>query len=253
MNSELTTMAYSEAMSQSRPTFFQIRKNSGMVFVTKDGDTCYLTDSHYLEATERELIEKGFTLADNTLGSTEGLNGLIRRHGVKRLAIEDLHMIIGEYEDLRRTLPVELIHAGMAIDKLRAYLTPEDRDALGHAQSLAEKALAETLEVFRIGMTEKELEAELVYRMYLNGADDLSFKPEIISGANASMPHGNPSDKPIAAGDALIMDFGLVKNGFWSDMSRTLSRPAGWRAFISPESWGAASRISSGWVKTTKR
>lgn len=46
-------------------------------------------------------------------------------------------------------------------------------------------------------MTEKELEAELVYRMYLNGADDLSFKPEIISGANASMPHGNPSDKPI--------------------------------------------------------
>ncbi len=102
-------------------------------------------------------------------------------------------------------------------------------------------------------MTEKELEAELVYRMYLNGADDLSFKPEIISGVNASMPHGNPSDKPIAAGDALIMDFGLVKNGFWSDMSRTLSRPAGWRAFISPESWGAASRISSGWVKTTKR
>lgn len=197
MNSELTTMAYSEAMSQSRPTFFQIRKNSGMVFVTKDGDTCYLTDSRYLEATERELIEKGFTLAANTLGSTEGLNGLIRRHGVKRLAIEDLHMTIGEYEDLRRTLPVELIHAGMAIDKLRAYLTPEDRDALGHAQSLAEKALAETLEVFRIGMTEKELEAELVYRMYLNGADDLSFKPEIISGANASMPHGNPSDKPI--------------------------------------------------------
>lgn len=61
-------------------------------------------------------------------------------------------------------------------------------------------------------MTEKELEAELVYRMYLNGADDLSFKPEIISGANASMPHGNPSDKPIAAGDALIMDFGLGAN-----------------------------------------
>ena len=59
--------------------------------------------------------------------------------------------------------------------------------------------------------------------MYLNGADDLSFKLEIISGANASMPHGNPSDKPIAAGDALIMDFGLVKNGFWSDMSRTFA------------------------------
>ena len=88
-------------------------------------------------ATVRELEGAGYIVwererrADNTLDSTEGLNELIRRHGVKRLAIEDLHMTIGEYEDLRGTLPVELVHAGMAIDKLRAYLTPEDRDALG--------------------------------------------------------------------------------------------------------------------------
>lgn len=195
----------------------------GMVFVTTDGNACYLTDSRYLEAAERELIEKGFTLEDNTLGSLDGLRSLICRYGVKRLAVEDLHLTIGEYEEYRSSLDVELVHAGMAIDRLRAYLTPADRDELAHAQYLAEKSLHETLEVFHIGMTEKQLEAELIYRMYLNGADDLAFKPEIISGANASMPHGNPSDKPIVAGDALIMDFGLVKNGFWSDMSRTFA------------------------------
>lgn len=195
----------------------------GMVFITADGAACYLTDSRYLEAAERELLQRGFVLEDNTLGSLDGLNALIRRHGVKYLAVEDLHLTMGEYERYRTSLKAELVHAGMAIDRLRAFLTPQDRDELAYAQALAEKALTETLEVFRIGMTEKQLEAELVYRMYLNGADELSFKPEIISGANASMPHGNPSDKPIVAGDALIMDFGLVKNGFWSDMSRTFA------------------------------
>lgn len=195
----------------------------GMVFITASGAACYLTDSRYLEAAERELIERGFTLEDNTLGSLDGLNNLIRRHGVKRLAVEDLHMTMGEYEGYRTALQAELVSAGMAIDQLRAFLTPQDRDELAHAQALAEKSLAETLEIFRTGMTERQLEAELIYRMYLNGADDLSFKPEIISGANASMPHGNPSDKPIVEGDALVMDFGLVKNGFWSDMSRTFA------------------------------
>ena len=93
-------------------------------------------------ATVRELEGAGYIVwererrADGTLGSTEGLNELIRRHGVKHLAIEDLHMTIGEYEELRGTLPVELVHAGMSIDKLRAYLTPEDRDALGHGIGL---------------------------------------------------------------------------------------------------------------------
>lgn len=195
----------------------------GQVLITKDCDAYYLTDSRYLEAAEKELIKKGFQLKDNTLDPFEGVNDLLCFHHIKHLAIENMHMTIAEYTGWQAALKTDLVNADMEIDRLRAILSVEDRDRLAYAQELAEKALADTLDVFKIGMTEKQLEAELIYRMYLYGADDLSFKPEIISGANASMPHGNPSDKPIVEGDALIMDFGLVKNGFWSDMSRTFA------------------------------
>ena len=192
----------------------------GMVFVTKDADAYYLTDSRYLEAAEKELTDKGFMLADTTLGFNSVINDLIKKHGVKSLAVEDMHLSLSEYRDFCDNLCAELVFAGDKVDRLRAFLTVGDKNALRYAQSLAEKALSETIAGFKIGMTEKQLEAELVYHMYMNGADDLSFKPEIISGANASMPHGNPSDKPIVSGDILFMDFGLVKNGYWSDMTR---------------------------------
>lgn len=195
----------------------------GQVFVTCREDAYYLTDSRYLEAAEKELPEKGFSLKDNTLDPAGAVNDLIRLHNVKTLVVENMQMTMAEYQSCQRALHAELVDAGMEIDRLRAFLTEEDRDHLAYAQGLAEKALANTLDIFKIGMTEKQLEAELVYRMYLQGAEELSFKPEIISGANASMPHGNPSDKPIQPGDALIMDFGLVKDGYWSDMSRTFA------------------------------
>ncbi len=197
--------------------------SAGNVFVTKDGFAYYLTDSRYLEAAGKELLEKSFMLADTTAGYINVINGLIEKHGVKRLVIEDMHISLSEFNGYRDNLNAELVFAGDKIDRLRSVLTIEDRDALELAETLASKALEETLSSFRVGMTEKELEAELIYHMYMNGADDLSFKPEIISGANASMPHGNPTDKPIIEGDVLLMDFGLVKNGYWSDMSRTFA------------------------------
>lgn len=195
----------------------------GQVLVTGDGEAYYLTDSRYLQAAEKTIVEKGFHLVDNTLGEIDGINALIRKHGIKILSVENMQMTMDVYARYQTLLHAELVGADTAVDALRASLTAEEREQLQYAQSLAEKALANTLDVFKIGMTERELAAELVYRMYLYGADELSFKPEIISGANASMPHGNPSDKPIQEGDALIMDFGLVKDGFWSDMSRTFA------------------------------
>ncbi len=197
--------------------------SAGNVFVTSGGDAYYLTDSRYLEAAEKELSGKNYKLADTTAGYISVINDLIKKHDVKRLVVEDAHLSLGEYNNLRENLSCEFVFAGDKIDRLRSVLTVEDRDALELAETLASKALEETLSSFKIGMTEKQLEAELIYHMYMNGADDLSFKPEIISGANASMPHGNPSDKPILEGDVLLMDFGLVKNGYWSDMSRTFA------------------------------
>jgi len=74
-----------------------------------------------------------------------------------------------------------------------------------------------------VGRTEKEIAAFLQYRMLLGGAEQMSFEPIVVSGANSSMPHGVPTDKKVEQGDFITMDFGCVYHGYCSDMTRTVA------------------------------
>lgn len=73
------------------------------------------------------------------------------------------------------------------------------------------------------GMTEKELEAELIYCLYKNGAEGLSFDPIVVSGPNTSMPHGVAGSRVLQDGDFVTMDFGVLYQGYCSDMTRTVA------------------------------
>ena len=55
------------------------------------------------------------------------------------------------------------------------------------------------------------------------GGDGLAFDTIAVSGKNSSMPHGKPTDKPLENGDFLTLDFGAKKNGYCSDMTRTVA------------------------------
>ncbi|MBU4403596.1 MAG: aminopeptidase P family protein, partial [Actinobacteria bacterium] len=81
--------------------------------------------------------------------------------------------------------------------------------------------------MIRPGVTERELAAELDYRMMLAGADGPAFDTVVASGPNSSLPHAGITDRILAPGDLVVIDFGAVKDGYRSDMTRTvpLGRP----------------------------
>ena len=72
-------------------------------------------------------------------------------------------------------------------------------------------------------MTELEAQAELIYCMYKNGAQGLSFDPIVVSGPNTSLPHGVAGSRVIQEGDFLTMDFGVLYQGYCSDTTRTVA------------------------------
>ena len=118
---------------------------------------------------------------------------------------------------------MKLEAAGDLFEILRAVKTEEEIASMVRAQRISEQALEEVLHIIRPGMTEREVAAELVYRMLRHGAEGNSFDPIVVTGPKTSMPHGVPGDEVIRAGDFVTMDFGCLKDGYCSDMTRTVA------------------------------
>jgi Xaa-Pro aminopeptidase len=110
-----------------------------------------------------------------------------------------------------------------AINSFRSVKEEWELERMRKAQQIADKAFAEVLPRIKAGMTELELQAELIYCMYKNGGQGLSFDPIVVSGPNTSLPHGVATDRVIREGDFITMDFGVLLSGYCSDMTRTVA------------------------------
>ena len=183
-----------------------------------------VTDSRYIEAAEKAAAA-GMTvwLYDRERPLMERLKEAVREAGMERLAAEDGKLSHRDYLGYEKALGTELLPAGELMPQLRAAKTEEEIDAMRAAQAIAEQALEDVLGLIRPGMTEKQVMAELVYRTLRYGSEGNSFDPIVVSGPNTSLPHGVPGDRVIQRGDFVTMDFGCLKDGYCSDMTRTVA------------------------------
>jgi Xaa-Pro aminopeptidase len=74
----------------------------------------------------------------------------------------------------------------------------------------------------RPGITEVEVAAELEHRARLLGAEGMSFETIVASGLRSAMPHGRATVAPLPRHGFVTMDFGIILNGYCSDMTRTV-------------------------------
>jgi len=108
------------------------------------------------------------------------------------------------------------------IEDLRKIKTKQEQELIQKASEISQEAFWQTLEAIRPGMAEREVAAELDYRMRRLGAERTSFTTITVAGANSSLVHGEPSEYRLQPGDFLLMDFGCVYQGYCSDMTRTV-------------------------------
>ena len=107
------------------------------------------------------------------------------------------------------------------IGKQRLSKSADEVRAIREAIRIIELVMDEGIRKVKPGMTEAELTAELEYLMRMHGADGPSFSTIVLSGEKAALPHGSPGARKITAGDFLLIDMGVVKDGYCSDITRT--------------------------------
>ena len=200
----------------------QYRVAEGVAVVTREG-AYYFTDSRYIEAAEKNL--KGFTVRMTHPGSSEieRINEVIGEHTIKKLGFEENDMTYGDYLRYNEALHAVLVPMQAKIDAFRATKEPWEIELMRKAQAITDQTFSELSQTIQAGLTDKELEAELLYRLYKHGAEGPSFDPIVVSGPNTSLPHGVPGERKLDFGDFITMDFGCIYGGYCSDMTRTVA------------------------------
>ena len=194
----------------------------GVAIVSRKGCR-YFTDSRYIESAENGI--KGFEVLgiNQFTGYIQRLNDAIADFGITTLGYEETYLTVAELMRFEKGLNAKLIPFNKEINGFRGVKEEWELDRMRKAQQITDKAFTEVLTRIKPGMTELELQAELIYCLYKNGGQGLSFDPIVVSGPNTSLPHGVAGERVIQAGDFVTMDFGVLYQGYCSDMTRTVA------------------------------
>lgn len=196
----------------------------GYLLLFPSNKATFITDPRYYEMAQ-SLQSDGVEVVQiaNGLSANEMLVDILAANNVSSVGFEDTELTVKEYLDFERALhDYKLTPVGEHINTVRSVKSEEELSFIAKAQSITDAAFADLLKVIKVGMTEIDIRVELEYLMAKHGAEGLAFDTIVASGVNGSKPHAHPTDKKIALGDAVTMDFGARYHGYCSDMTRTV-------------------------------
>ena len=146
----------------------------------------------------------------------------IRRLGLKRIGYEPGRMTCEQYEALRGRLPMRasLHPAAGWIERLRMAKSTGEIERIRRSVKLNSRAFEHVAARVRPGMKERDLAADLEYRMRRLGAEKPAFETIVAGGVRSALPHAQPTAAPLEG--LVVVDMGAFVDGYASDMTRML-------------------------------
>lgn len=190
------------------------------ILITKE-QKYQILDGRYIDEADKKT--SGFIKRVVSQGSyIPNIIELLGELNIKNIAIESQAISIQEY--------ILLDNAGFNITlitnelgKVRAVKSKEEINLIKKACEITDEVFSEVISEIKEGMTELDVSALLQYYALKKGASGMSFEPIVVSGERGAMPHGRPTTKKLKKNEAITIDFGVVYQGYQSDMTRTIS------------------------------
>jgi Xaa-Pro aminopeptidase len=203
--------------------------SNAAVLVTTANEAVLATDGRYLtqaaaQAPDVEVLPSrrlGPELVARAVGA-----------GARRVAVERRHVTLTAYDALTAAAAdaAELVDAAEAVEALRIRKDGDELDALRAACRITDEVFATVLDRLRPGATEQDVAWALRVAMHERGAEP-AFDAIVAFGPHSAIPHHQPTDRPLAPGDLVKLDFGAQVHGYHADMTRTVvvGSPAAWQ------------------------
>jgi Xaa-Pro aminopeptidase len=188
-----------------------------------------VTDGRYTAQSKAEVkaaevrIAKGPALAETCrwLAGTRVRQAYYDAETMTMAALRNMRdsiagMVRGGATRFFQPLDVALVSAQRMVKDAR------EIEHMAAAAALGVRLFEHLLGFLRPGLTENAVAAELEYRARLAGAEAMSFPTIVASGPRSALPHGTASTAKLPRRGFVTLDFGVILNGYCSDMTRTV-------------------------------
>lgn len=195
----------------------------GLLLVARDLQAV-ITDFRYVEAAQKQCT--GFTVHTIRAGVShiQVAAELLRAHGIHHLFIEDNVITLRQMKDIEKAMPdMTFTPLDFKPEKLREVKDDDELSRIERACDITCQAFEYICGYIRPGLTEREVQLALDYKMLQLGAQGLAFDTIVASGENGSLPHAVPGERVIEEGDMVTIDFGARVDGYDADMTRTVA------------------------------
>ena len=151
----------------------------------------------------------------------------IEAAGVKRCGFDAAQTTVAALEEMRKAVSAKVRRGifqpvGSLVSKLREVKDADEIAIMRAAASLGCRLFDGMLSYMEPGMTEVAIAAELEHAARLAGAEAMSFDTIVASGERSALPHGHATQTKLPRRGFVTLDFGVVLDGYCSDMTRTV-------------------------------
>ncbi len=147
----------------------------------------------------------------------------LRETRLKSCAFESTRLTQAEFARIEAALPeVNLVSSSNWVEQMRAVKDAGEMKALRRAVEIADAAYEDFLQWIQPGLLEREVAGRLEYFQRLQGADRKPSETVVASGPRTGLPHGIATNRDIQPGEPVMIDIGIVVDGYTSDLTRTI-------------------------------
>jgi Xaa-Pro dipeptidase len=194
-----------------------------LMIVSQKGDISFIIPEMTKEIVQKSSISGKLLVWDDGTYPVELLKQVIENKKNLRIAIDDKMWSVNSISIHGIYPKAGFIEASKVMTDVRLVKHKEEIEKLAKISDITDQVMEKIIEEIEVGKTERQLSNRIEILFKELGADDISFKPQVAVGANASIPHHLPSNKKVEKNEMIILDFGGQLDGYRSDIARTVS------------------------------
>ena len=183
------------------------------------------TDGRYREQAKAEV--EGATVSIESRSAMLAAVDWLVSHGAAHCAFDATHITVAQLEAMRKQLPGPqrrrfFVATAGIVAMLREVKDAEEIARMQRAAALGCSLFDGVLHEISAGVPEARIAAWLEQEARRRGAEAMSFETIVASGERSALPHGRASAARIPRKGFVTLDFGVVLDGYCSDMTRTV-------------------------------